>query len=290
MATLSQRLAENVEGDFYVDASCIDCETCMIVAPETFEESSRSMSFVHHQPETEEATHRAMMALIACPTASIGTVSRRTSAEAARAFPEEILPDVFYCGYASEDSFGASSYLIRRDGGRANVLVDSPRAAGPLLARIGTLGGAATMFLTHRDDVADHAKLHARFGCERVMMRDDARGIECERHLEGTDPIRLGDDLQVIPTPGHTRGSACLLFRDEVLFTGDHLWGNGDGTLGASRSVSWYSWPDQIASMEKLLAFDFRVVLPGHGRRFVAEDSQAMRAELERLIARMKKR
>lgn len=284
MADLSERLPENVPGDFYVDSSCIDCETCMIVAPETFEESRRSLSFVHHQPESEAAIRRAMMALISCPTASIGTVSGRKSAEASRAFPEEILPGVFYCGYASEDSYGASSYLIRRPDG--NVLVDSPRAAGPLLARIEKLGGAKMLFLTHRDDVADHEKLHARFGCERVMMKDDARGMECERRLEGAEVIELASDLKIIPTPGHTRGSACLLFRDEILFSGDHLWADAEGRLDASRGVAWHSWTEQTRSLEKLLSFPFKTVLPGHGRRYFGPDAETAHAEISGLLAR----
>jgi hypothetical protein len=41
--------------------------------------------------------------------------------------------------------------------------------------------------------------------------------------------------------------------------------------------------------MEKLLAFDFEWVLRGHGPRFHAP-ARAMRAELEKLIGRMKSR
>src|SRR5438270_14076712 len=102
----------------------------MIVAPETFAESPGELSYVHHQPEGAAATRRAQMAMIACPTASIGTVHKLAGGpDAARAFPDEIADGIYYCGYASEDSFGASSYLLRRKNG--NVLVDSPRAAQP---------------------------------------------------------------------------------------------------------------------------------------------------------------
>src|SRR6185436_15943209 len=85
--------------------------------------------------------------------------------------PIDGAPDIYYCGYASEDSFGATSYLIRRPEG--NVLVDSPRAAKPLMDRIEELGGVALMFLSHRDDVADHGAYAARFGCQRVLHADD---------------------------------------------------------------------------------------------------------------------
>jgi glyoxylase-like metal-dependent hydrolase (beta-lactamase superfamily II) len=205
------------------------------------------------------------------------------------ALPDPIAGEVFYCGYASESSFGAASYLVRREGG--NVLVDSPRAARPLMDRIAVLGGVGTMFLTHRDDVADHALYARRFGCERVLhARDLGPGTrDIERRIEGHEPVALAPDLLAIPVPGHTRGSVALLYREELLFTGDHLWGSEDGRgLEAGREVCWYSWAEQTRSMERLLAFDFEWVLPGHGPRFHAP-GRKMRAELERLVARMRR-
>jgi glyoxylase-like metal-dependent hydrolase (beta-lactamase superfamily II) len=108
----------------------------------------------------------------------------------------------------------------------------------------------------------------------------------------GDDPIDLAPDLTLIPVPGHTRGSAALLYARRYLFTGDHLWGSEDepGRLAASRSVCWYSWAEQTRSMERLLDFRFEWVLPGHGRRHHADSPAAMRRELERLIAWMKRR
>jgi glyoxylase-like metal-dependent hydrolase (beta-lactamase superfamily II) len=112
---------------------------------------------------------------------------------------------------------------------------------------------------------------------------------DVERPVSGDEPVRLAPDLLAIPVPGHTRGSVALLYRDEILFTGDHLWGSEDGDgLDASRSVCWYSWTEQARSMEKLLAFDFEWVLPGHGPRHHAP-ARRMRGELEKLIARMRR-
>jgi glyoxylase-like metal-dependent hydrolase (beta-lactamase superfamily II) len=153
------------------------------------------------------------------------------------------------------------------------------------------MGGLRFLFLTHRDDVADHARWQARFGCERVMHEDDVtagtRGVE--RPIAGEDPVPLAPDLLVIPVPGHTRGSAALLYDESFLFTGDHLMGSEDGTrLVASRSVCWYSWPEQVRSLERLLDFRFEWVLPGHGGRYRAPSPAAMRAELERLLKRIR--
>jgi len=105
-----------------------------------------------------------------------------------------------------------------------------------------------------------------------------------------TEPVRLDDDLLVIPVPGHTRGSAALLYRDEVLFTGDHLWWSEERqALHASRGVCWYSWAEQTRSMERLLDYRFEWVLPGHGRRAHLGEAD-MRAALSECIGRMKER
>src|SRR5688572_2954007 len=185
MADPARRLPENAPGEFFVDATCIDCDTCRQIAPEIFASTSSDLSFVKRQPEGPRLTHLAAMALVACPTASIGGAPKSAAKAAARSFPEPITQDVLYCGYASADSFGASSYLIRRPAG--NVLIDSPRAAGPLLDRIDELGGVSRMFLSHADDVADHAALRHRFGCERILHAADVRAStrDVEHKLAG---------------------------------------------------------------------------------------------------------
>jgi glyoxylase-like metal-dependent hydrolase (beta-lactamase superfamily II) len=147
------------------------------------------------------------------------------------------------------------------------------------------------MFLTHRDDVADHEVFARRFGCERVLHADDVtrRTAGIERKLEGLDPVRLAPDLLAIPTPGHTRGHAVLLYRDRYLFTGDHLaWSQRRNGLIAFRDACWYSWTEQTRSMERLLDYRFEWVLPGHGMRYHAESPEAMRRELEKCVRWMK--
>ena len=270
MADPKARLRENVPGDFFVDDSCIDCDTCRQIEPSIFARSARHQSYVAQRPRTEAARGRSMMALVACPTSSIGTTSRLDAREAAKRFPEMVEDEVYYCGFASASSYGASSYLIRRPEG--NVLVDSPRAAGPLIERIEQLGGVDRERILHAADVGS-----------------GTRGVE--RRLEGTEPIRLASDLLAIPVPGHTRGSVALLFRETFLFTGDHLWGLADGSgLRASRAVCWYSWPEQLRSVESLLAYDFRWVLPGHGRRFSMDSAEGMREQLGRLLSAIEPR
>jgi glyoxylase-like metal-dependent hydrolase (beta-lactamase superfamily II)/ferredoxin len=282
VARVAESVKENVAGDFFVDATCIDCDACRQIAPATFADAG-AHSFVHAQPATEEERVRALMALVSCPTASIGTRSGQDARLAVARFPERVADGVYFNGFCSESSFGASSYFVKRAAG--NVLVDSPRAIGPLVKRMEELGGVSLIFLSHQDDVADAAKLAERFSAPRVIHEaDDHWGVE--RPLRGREPVALADDLLAIPVPGHTRGSAALLY-EEFLFTGDHLWADETGRLSMGRSVCWYSWSEQVKSLERLLAYDFEWVLPGHMRRY---HSKTMKQDIEDLLQRLSKK
>ncbi|MEW6212441.1 MAG: MBL fold metallo-hydrolase [Acidobacteriota bacterium] len=286
MALINLRRAENVAGDFFVDSSCIDCDLCRQIAPSVFTDIG-DQSTVYHQPSHREEEFAALKALVTCPTASIGTVEKHSISQAVAAFPELIDEGVYFCGFASQSSFGASSYLIRRADG--NVLIDSPRFTRPLARSIERLGGIKLIFLTHRDDVADHSRWAEHFNAERMLHRDDITRStrQIERPLTGRDEVAIADDLLVIPTPGHTPGHAVLLYKNEYLFSGDHVWwSEARKSLVASRSVNWYSWTEQIRSMERLLDYRFSCVLPGHGRR-VRANPETMREYLSQCIARM---
>jgi glyoxylase-like metal-dependent hydrolase (beta-lactamase superfamily II)/ferredoxin len=288
VARSERRVAANVPGDLFVDDTCIACDTCRRLAPATFGGGEDDHSFVARQPDSPAERRRALMALVSCPVSAIGSGSKEGAAEAVRALPDELAPGVLDCGYAAESSFGAASWLVLRPGG--NVLVDSPRYIGPLAARLRALGGIRLLFLTHRDDVADHARWAEAFGCERVLHARDVgpgtRGVE--RVLEGDDPVPLAEGVTAIPVPGHTAGSAALLVDDTYLFTGDHLWGDAAGRLGASRSVCWHDWGRQIASMERLADFRFEWVLPGHGRPWRAPTADDARREVLALARAMR--
>jgi glyoxylase-like metal-dependent hydrolase (beta-lactamase superfamily II)/ferredoxin len=288
MAHLKARRSQNVAGDLYVDSSCIDCDTCRWMAPDSFSREGEQ-SAVYHQPQTAAQRLAALQALLACPTASIGTVAPPSDIPAAQAsLPIPITDSVYHCGYHSEQSFGAASYLIQRAEG--NILVDSPRFAAPLVKRLEALGGVRYLYLTHRDDVADHQRFHDHFGCDRILHHHDISTgtVAVEMPLQGTDPIALAADVQIIPVPGHTQGHTVLLYRDRVLFTGDHLaWSERLHQLYAFRRYCWYSLPAQIRSMENLATYPFEWVLPGHGRRHQA-DPATMAQHMQTCLAWMK--
>jgi glyoxylase-like metal-dependent hydrolase (beta-lactamase superfamily II)/ferredoxin len=289
MALASLRRPENAQGEFFVDSSCIDCDTCRWMAPEVFERRG-DMSAVVQQPGDSASRRRALHALLACPTASIGTESKaRDLVDAQADFPLPVVGAVSHCGYHSKDSFGATSYLVQSPHG--NVLVDSPRFAAPLVRRLEALGGVDLMVFTHRDDVADHEKFAEHFGARRLIHARDAKAIPDADRIEGDEAVEVAPGLTAIPVPGHTAGHVVYHWDEAggVLFGGDHLaFDDERGSLEAWPDVCWYDWGEQTRSMERLLQHPFEWVLPGHGRRGHLPWAR-MEASLRELVDWMKR-
>lgn len=279
MAHLKLRHTQNISGDFYVDSTCIDCDTCRWMTPEVFTRAG-GQSVVYHQPQNQQERLHALQALLACPTASIGTLAQPKDIKVAQiSFPILVAENVYHCGYHAENSYGAASYLIVRPQG--NVLVDSPRFAPPLVKRLEEMGGIRYLYLTHRDDVADHQKYHEHFGCDRILHADEisSNTRDVEIKLTGSQPYQLDPELLIIPVPGHTKGHTVLLYR-KFLFTGDHLaWDEEYFVLAGFPNACWYSWSELIKSTHQLANYSFEWVLPGHGRRYHA-DAKTMHQHL----------
>jgi glyoxylase-like metal-dependent hydrolase (beta-lactamase superfamily II)/ferredoxin len=273
MASLKQIRPGNVPGDFFVDDTCIDCDTCRWVARDLFT-SVGDGSAVTRQPSTPEERREAFLALKACPTHSIGcSGDKRGLVEAD--FPLKLDEGLYYLGYASESSFGAASYLLLQDG--YAVMVDSPRFHEPLAKAIEALAPVRWLVLTHRDDVADHKQWAARLNCKRVLHKDDVgmdtRDVELQP--AGLDRVTLEPGLTFVPVPGHTKGHAVLHAAGRFLFTGDHLeFDEDEGSLRAFRDFCWYDWKEQTRSMARLQDLDFEWVLPGHGRMKKADPAR----------------
>lgn len=201
-------------------------------------------------------------------------------------FPRLIEDEVYYCGFTSPKSYGATSYLIRHPAG--NWLTDSPRWNSHLVERFETLGGIRYIFLTHRDDVADAARYARHFDAKRIIHEAELDAEpEAEIVVRGLDPFELAPGFTILPVPGHTQGHCVLLYKEAFLFSGDHLHGDpAKGTLEAYPDYCWYDWDEQIRSMRSLLEYRFEWVLPGHGQRLKLP-ADRMHAELARLIERM---
>ncbi|MDQ1392777.1 MAG: hypothetical protein QOF30_1754 [Acidimicrobiaceae bacterium] len=287
VARLLDRHPANAPGDWYVDTRCIDCGACRQLAPDTFTQA-RGQSLVAAQPDPGEAHTAAWRASVACPTQSIGTLSRQPRPEGL--FPQELSDGVYYCGFNSEHSFGANAFFVRRP--RGNFLVDAPRWSRRLARPIEELGGIDDVLLTHRDDVADAEQWASRFGARVWIHADDADAAPfATDHLEGLGDTEIRPGLVAVPLPGHTKGSVGFVLEERYLFSGDSLaWDSDRGDLTAFRHACWYSWSEQAASLGRLaVRHRFSWVLAGHGGRHEAHDDE-MNRRLVQLVERMTRR
>jgi glyoxylase-like metal-dependent hydrolase (beta-lactamase superfamily II)/ferredoxin len=302
MARLADKHPANVDGAWFVDTRCIDCGTCRELVPELFGETDLQ-SVVRAQPLDAEGEHRAWLAAAACPTASIGRSPRTPRPD--HLFPLTVDGPVSDLGHCSEDSFGATSYLVERPDG--NLMVDSPVFTRRLTGEIDARGGIAHVLLSHRDDVADAQQWAERYGARVWIHADDRVAAPFATDvIEGLDTVEVagsdgaaeggtarvaggvGGRVLVIPVPGHTRGSVVYVVDDRWAFTGDSLaWSHARQDLVAFRGACWYSWTEQTASLARLAdVATFEWVLPGHGARIRLERGDADR-RLRALVERM---
>ena len=73
MPDRSDIVKENVDGSFYVDSSCIDCDVCRDTAPRNFTRSFKdAYSYVSKQPENEAERAACEEAMSICPVEAIG--------------------------------------------------------------------------------------------------------------------------------------------------------------------------------------------------------------------------
>src|SRR5262245_32670276 len=114
MARLADRHDANVEGRWYVDTRCIDCDASRHHAPQLIEALIDGQSVVARQPSNEQEELLMWRAALACPTRSIGRTDRASAPD--NVFPWELTEGVFLCGHNDRRSYGAHSWFVPRSG------------------------------------------------------------------------------------------------------------------------------------------------------------------------------
>jgi glyoxylase-like metal-dependent hydrolase (beta-lactamase superfamily II) len=138
---------------------------------------------------------------------------------------------------------GTNTYIV------AGWVIDpGPDDEAHLRAVLNAAGDApAGIVLTH--DHFDHAE-----GAERLAAM--AGGLRIHHPGAGDD----AGPFQVVPSPGHSKDSVCLL-RERVCFSGDTVLGEGSVFIprGGGGLVGY------LAALRDLLELDVDVICPGHG-------------------------
>jgi glyoxylase-like metal-dependent hydrolase (beta-lactamase superfamily II) len=164
---------------------------------------------------------------------------------------------------------GTNSYLVGRE--EVAVLDPGPDDARHLQAIMNAGGGVIRWILvthTHRDHSPLAAALAARTGACLIgaPAPDDGRQDDTFRpdRVPGDgERLQLGNlVLTAIHTPGHASNCVCYWLEGErLLFTGDHvLEGVSPVILPPDGDMAAY-----IGSLDKLAAYEFERIAPGHG-------------------------
>jgi glyoxylase-like metal-dependent hydrolase (beta-lactamase superfamily II) len=282
MARLSDRLPDNAPGEWYVDSRCISCDVALQHAPDLITSNVDGKSIVIRQPETPEDDMAMWRAALACPTRSIGTVTRRQAPSGV--FPFEVAPGVFLCGHNDARSFGAHSWFVPQPDDP--FLVDSPHWNRELVAAMEELGGIDHVLLSHRDDIAD-AQRYANHFSARVWIHEADR----DAAPFATDIITTADEtiifsgMVAFAVPGHTRGSVLYIHEERNLFSGDTMaWSRQTADLRPIYTI-WYSRREFERSLTRFAhsGHSFERIFPGHGD-WTKHSVGDMRNRLARLV------
>ncbi|MFE2938594.1 MBL fold metallo-hydrolase [Streptomyces sp. NPDC059255] len=269
----NQATETGTEKGWHVDDRCLNCNIARQIAPGMigYTEGGEygGLSKVIRQPETAADVEKLYMAAHACPTRSIHPPADDLGADS-DPYPLALDEDetVFLCGHASPQTYGATSYLLRRPDG-TGMMIDTPRWRPALARRYEQKAGRITdVLITHLDHVAHARKYADAFKARLWIHEGDLHSLpSADQVIRGTDPVEIGPGVIAHPFPGHTAGSTLFIADEKFCFSGDaFFWSNGQQTLEVAHSVVYDSirtLAESVARGAEELTFEW--VLPGHG-------------------------
>jgi glyoxylase-like metal-dependent hydrolase (beta-lactamase superfamily II) len=192
---------------------------------------------------------------------------------------EPVIPDL----YASDPrplpfapSQGMRAFLVRRDAG--NLLIYS--APGVDADAVAALGGATRILLGHWHE--------GEFGGGEAL----AAALDAPLTGERAAPHEpLGDDVQVIPIPGHTPGATAYLWNGVLFPAGDTIYVDGGEWVAAVLDSS--DRAAYVESLERLRELDFELLVPWaaslDGDYAVATDRADAQRRIDAILARVRR-
>lgn len=168
-------------------------------------------------------------------------------------------------------AYQTNCYLVWDAGRDDCVLIDPGYMPEEILGVVRQKGKhISAILLTHGhfDHVGGVRKIAAETGC-KVYLRPEEKTMPPEMtagelyctDFYGESVTEAGLTFRVLPTPGHTPGSVCLICRDAI-FSGDTLFAGSCGRTDFPGSDP----KEMVSSLQKLasLSEDYDV-FPGHG-------------------------
>lgn len=164
---------------------------------------------------------------------------------------------------AGSDNF---SYVVFCEKTREAVLVDPGWDAKKAIVFIRSKNLSLKYIINthnHADHIGDNERAKNELGGEIVASLPDSKQIPgVDRTIRDGDVLAVGEvKLKILLTPGHTRGSVCILVDDAAILTGDTLF---IGNCGRT-DLAGGSNEEMFATLQRLKELpDAIIVYPGH--------------------------
>jgi len=156
------------------------------------------------------------------------------------------------------EQFGSNVYLIKLN--EKNILIDTSSSINKneLIKNLEELALSPSninlIILTH--DHWDHIENLDLFPNAKIY---GSKKDFLEKEILDINELKI-PEFKIIETPGHSKGSFCILYND-VLFSGDTIFHNG----GIGRmDLPGGSETEMKNSLEKLKKINFKILCPGH--------------------------
>lgn len=187
--------------------------------------------------------------------------------------------------------FGTNTYLLWDDISNQAAIIDPAAPSEKLINEINKLELKLKYLISthgHGDHIGGNKSIDDNFDVIKCIHENDAASLtnpnlnlstywnieliapKADKLLKDGDTLFLGKNkLEIIYTPGHSKGSICVLV-DDLLFSGDTLFSQGIGRSDLPGG-DHYTLLNSIKS--KLFKLDGNIkVLPGHGPESTIED------------------
>ncbi|ELS03189.1 hypothetical protein Xen7305DRAFT_00029090 [Xenococcus sp. PCC 7305] len=166
--------------------------------------------------------------------------------------PRPILSRIFAFA-PNRDSLGGTAYFIAQETG--NILIDCPAWHEDHHEWLQERGGVRWLIFTHRGGMGKQVRqMQEALSCEVTVQEQEAYLLPETKVKSFGDSLTLAPGIELIWTPGHSPGSACVYCDQEggILFTGRHLLPKSAQEIVPLRTAKTFHWWRQIKSVAKL--------------------------------------